>query len=1138
MMPATMSRQKETAAPSPEQQNGIRKKIKNLQVNGEIKQSTQDEASRKRKRKHREVKTGDDRDGDEKPKKRKPLRPEKKIRLDEEPDVQALPIPETTLEEPRGSESASATRKGEKRRRKKDKSKTAPNGLINAQSLRDTDEAATQALSASTEPQARVKNKEHSKKPFTPDIPLRLPKGRWSTSKPIGGAFSDRDVAFTADEAHFLVLQPTGLQVFSSESSLLHRVINPTSFGNGLMDYALSVANPTQVYIATRDGTLTLWDFITGDRVTSWKLESTILYIRVIGTGRDGLLQDAVYSIDRKSLEGSSDSQYRVKYLDLTREASEQALQSVNLYSTDSAIDYLAIGDAGNVLFCAQGRSLIVLSATTTDVPLRNRRYNASKFGFEDWITCMDVRLVKRSKKGRQARIDVVVGNVHGVVYLYRDILEGLQAGDQSEIWAGSMAQKLHWHREGVHSVKFALNGEYILSGGAETVLVIWKLDTNDQQYLPHLSATIEAITVSPSGSSYALRLANNSIVIIGTADLEPTAYVAGLQITDGRRPRIPKDAQLHTRESEAAKRAPEGGNRISLFLHPREPSCLLSTVPSAQSSSLGLHPRPNKPYLQQFNLVTGRHMRRQALARTNVTDRNVGPANEKLQPADITCLSSSHDGQWLCSADEWIGVDAPTNKETYLKFWQWDQQGEEWVLNTRVDDPHSMADRLSDSSCQIIVNHPSRAEFASLGLDGIVRIWRPQRKVTNGVPAKDVRGSDVILWYCGTAIPIDSKEQWTPRQLLSSSVKPRNPRRERALGRPSLSYSEDGSCIAASLPVPTSHDDHADTSVYLINPRMGRIEYTFSDLALPYVLALGIINRHLVILSSSLLVIDLVSLSFQSIYPIAALSVSKAESSKKGFHNDAHASMHLTLDYDHGLFAVSLPPAPSSDKYDESKSKSRPKGLGTQIYVFSPLTSAPVHTASIPGSVLSLLTIPTPESESPGYLVLNDRAELRIVSPLGAGVLQIAQQAAFEAFGAPKTIEEDAKDRREERTGAMATTTGPGVTQDTDLDVEPQDIAPVHLNIVEQKKARLRAASGGLPLLQRSNAARDQSASQTGIEGAGADQSEIGGPRSKKEITALDLANIFDRAQIGVGGYTPVPVATMFDEVMALLRV
>jgi NET1-associated nuclear protein 1 (U3 small nucleolar RNA-associated protein 17) len=44
------------------------------------------------------------------------------------------------------------------------------------------------------------------------------------------------------------------------------------------------------------------------------------------------------------------------------------------------------------------------------------------------------------------------------------------------------------------------------------------------------MSATIQNVVVSPSGTSYGVQLADNSTMVLSVAELKPTANIAGIQ--------------------------------------------------------------------------------------------------------------------------------------------------------------------------------------------------------------------------------------------------------------------------------------------------------------------------------------------------------------------------------------------------------------------------------------------------------------------------------------------------------------------------------------------------------------------------------------------------------------------------------
>lgn len=150
-------------------------------------------------------------------------------------------------------------------------------------------------------------------------------------------------------------------------------------------------------------------------------------------------------------------------------------------------------------------------------------------------------------------------------------------------------------------AVKFSVDSNYLISGGKETVLVLWQLITGNKQFLPHLTSEIERIVVSPQGDRYAIQLGDNSIMILSTTELKPVANFAGLQM------RISRNLE----EFGAASK--------TTILHGDQ---LLLSVPATQPKMLA--DVSSRPFLQTFDLRTSRHIARQALTRNNITDFNL----------------------------------------------------------------------------------------------------------------------------------------------------------------------------------------------------------------------------------------------------------------------------------------------------------------------------------------------------------------------------------------------------------------------------------------------------------------------------------------------------------------------------------
>ena len=370
------------------------------------------------------------------------------------------------------------------------------------------------------------------------------------------------------------------------------------------------------------------------------------------------------------------------------------------------------------------------------------------------------------------------------------------------------------------------LLGNYLVSGGRETVLVLWQLDTNQQQYLPHLSAPICNVVVSISGSSYAMRMADNTVMVLSTSDLVPKTNISGLSVARG----------LST--------------KLRAKISPKDPDQLLLATPSDLSANPQPSSNQSATMLQTFNLRTSHQVSRQALARNTTTVINVDPKGRHIVDPDVMHLEISHDGLWLATVDEWTSPQTDCEPldhqveesrslcktETFLKFWSWKEKSQTWEMTTRIDQPHSAAPR---SVLGITVN-PVREEFASAGSDGYVRIWAPMLRIRNGQPIRDLAGESLYTWTC-------LRECRPDLMPLSQSTS----QAESA----TLAYSEDGSTIAVSYSFPAGRTQ----MVHFINSRTGLLRHSEAQLHSRGDVQMKFSGSHLLLLSDEFSVWDVV---------------------------------------------------------------------------------------------------------------------------------------------------------------------------------------------------------------------------------------------------------------------------------------
>lgn len=96
---------------------------------------------------------------------------------------------------------------------------------------------------------------------------------------------------------------------------------------------------------------------------------------------------------------------------------------------------------------------------------------------------------------------------------------------------AKNEVQVLHWHAKSVHALQFSPDGAYLLSGGAEAVLVQWQLSTRHKSFLPRLGGPIDYLSVSEDSKFIGMNLADGRILkVIKTLDLTLVSMLQGLR--------------------------------------------------------------------------------------------------------------------------------------------------------------------------------------------------------------------------------------------------------------------------------------------------------------------------------------------------------------------------------------------------------------------------------------------------------------------------------------------------------------------------------------------------------------------------------------------------------------------------------
>ena len=854
----------------------------------------------------------------------------------------------------------------------------------------------------------------------------------WFLSTSSGGRFLNSGPLFSEDEKYLLLASQRTLNVYSVETSLLVRAIAIPKQSR-IRAYALSRVNPSHAFVTTSRKQLIQFDWVSGKEIASFELDQEITEIQTTAAGKDS--QDVLYAIGSLS-DGDKDSTtFVVSKITQRSESLANKPDVHQLWKSTQPVHLLrVVGHGEQVLFASDDKVMIGLAEKGYS------SYLWHEIQTSDPVSSLDVQLEslpvsgkKKAQGSRSAtvRLNVAIGGVRGAIFVYMIGLDDLKRTEGLFKKDGQAILKpriLHWHREAVEAIRFSHDGNYILSGGHESVFILWQLETGKRQELPHLPSPIIGITISPTGTSYGLQLTDNSAIVISTSELQAIAHVAGIQsrIFTYANPAAPK-LKTVTSKAEASNGIFGPWTENPAVVNPRDPSQILVAVPSVQTNT-GATSTSSSPYIQTFDTSSSRHVSRQPLARNNVTVKAIGPDANKLIEPNIRFMQISEDGQWLATIDEWLPPPSDINAfadgsedvessrrdrlESYLKLWLWNEDQGHWMLETRIDMPHRSDNNLTNTSVLDLVSDPSGLGFATIGEDGFVRIWRPKTRYEDGTVKHGAYTEGSISWSCrhaieleGAAVPKYDDDNFNPKSP------PMNAK---------LAYSHDGSILAAAQ----ERSSAASLGVInLIDATNGSIHSSLTSMYRSNLAGLGFCDQFLIVLSNDLVVWDVTTNRLTYGFPLDVPSLPGT--------NSANFSK-LAVNATGTAFAIAVP---AQGKW------LRPTNLKSHVLVFEPRSPMPTFTNKMPDFVLSLMPVP----KSPSFMVLNSVAEIRTIAPRSGVALSLQTVGKTQSMALAKSenttaLDRQARDIEEDATGGAKQVSR--LAEDEDMDAD--DDAPI----------------------------------------------------------------------------------------------
>ncbi|KAE9580682.1 hypothetical protein CGMCC3_g3489 [Colletotrichum fructicola] len=763
----------------------------------------------------------------------------------------------------------------------------------------------------------------------------------WQVSAPMGGRMADIDPIFVEKEKYLIVTYNTSLQIYSvAESLLIRRIALPVAqntYGDksnapNIVATCLSHTKPDFVWVACSDGRVWRVNWKKGtqvDREFRTKSQTALDMSVAAIQGEKSSIEVIYVSESTVQLKGEIVAYSGPDFTQPTCEilfTTKQAEQTIHLLrsSTD-----------GKTVIGATRDNLIV-GTVTPNVTKTDLGLDCEFFAFNttDIVCSLDFKITNRDDG---IVVDLIAGCARGAIYYYNDILRKLQNLNAPKSKRDSLqGRKYHWHRRAVHSVKWSKDGNYMLSGGSENVLVIWQMDTGKLNHFPHLSGSIENVVVSPAGSSYALHLDDNSLMVVSTADMVPKTYISGIQ-SAARFTSTPKD--LLVKRVWSADR--EVRHHVPAALNPAEPSRLYVCTGAGQQAMLA-GDLQSAPLLQSFDMESFRSVAKQALARTQPTDVNITSKGNPISEPRITHVAFSQDSGWLATVDDWqppkrdLEKMAPeareefirARREVYLKFWAVGEDDQPFALSSRINNPHITS--RPETVLDLAADHTSN-RFATLGDDGMARIWHSKVRQQDGVESKGTSGEVLQSWSCAVAVALGSSVGSDALAITGENAGERSG---------SLCFSEDGSTLFIAF------GNSNDGTVYVVDTKSGEIRLTLENMWKGHIRRLQVLSPYIITLSDDVRVYDVVADELQ--YGIQLPRGRNA--------NMTREFSHLAIDRKSRTFAVIVP-----------------GGQVSQLAVMKPEEPELLCVKRIPHRITSLVST----GSSSGFVAVDDSAQV-----------------------------------------------------------------------------------------------------------------------------------------------------------------
>ncbi|CAG8502647.1 2795_t:CDS:10 [Ambispora gerdemannii] len=412
---------------------------------------------------------------------------------------------------------------------------------------------------------------------------------------------------------------------------------------NEITSLAIDPNDPSLLYSSSLDGTIKIWNLDKAVLLETLDLKCPIYHMMVDPKhSKDIYIFTEISSFDSVSLnlnlfddseDDKDDSQnYKSNHLLRIHRVNNEGgqFELTKILSLSSRISTSAIGVDGKYLVVACGRNYQVVNLEIARKDLRP----------VEWPNHFHSRRIT-SIAINSSRPCVAIGDELGMITFSYCLNERRPKFTKA---------LTHWHAHGVTCMAFTNDGAYLLSGGEESVLVFWQVETGQRQYVPRLGgAEITFITISPNQTIIAVGLGDNTIKVL-SMNRELRQVIHGLKY-------VPKNVSKNPLTA-------------GLIVEPRNQHIVLPASPGN---------------LQWYDAHNSRHIMEHEVSLRTLVSRT---DEAEITMPHVDYVAFSEYGDWMVTVDS--RNDKKTTPDIYLKFWEFSDHAKSYVLNTLVDHPHN----------------------------------------------------------------------------------------------------------------------------------------------------------------------------------------------------------------------------------------------------------------------------------------------------------------------------------------------------------------------------------------------------------------------------------------------------------------